>query len=125
MVPSRLVPLLDELEKRRLVDRRDHPDDRRVYALHLTDKGSRTMADIGRVARAHDDAMCAALSEREREQLRSLLSRIAQEQKLTPGVHPGFAYVGGGPRHAAVPRAAEARSRRGKPTGRSRSSSAS
>jgi DNA-binding MarR family transcriptional regulator len=87
MVPSRLVPLLDELEQRGLVERRDHPEDRRVYALHLTGQGTRTMADLGRIARAHDDAMCTALSTKERELLWSLLSRIADEQKLTPGVH--------------------------------------
>ena len=93
MVPSRLVPLLDELEKRGLVERRDHPEDRRVYAIHLTEKGSRAMMEIGRVARAHDDAVCAPLSEKERDLLRSMLSRIADDQKLTPGVHPGFAHV--------------------------------
>jgi DNA-binding MarR family transcriptional regulator len=97
VVPSRLVPLLDELERRGLVERRDHPEDRRVYALHLAEKGSKMMAEIGRVARAHDDSVCAPLSEKERESLWSLLSRIADDQKLTPGVHPGFAHVGGAP----------------------------
>lgn len=94
MVPSRLVALLDELERRGLVERRDHPDDRRVYAIHLTEKGSRAMAELGRVARAHDDSVCASLSDKEREILWSLLSRIADDQGLTPGVHPGFAQVG-------------------------------
>jgi DNA-binding MarR family transcriptional regulator len=104
MVPSRLVSLLDELERRGLVERRDQPEDRRVYAIHLTEKGSKMMADIGRVARAHDDAVCAALSEKERELLWSLLARIADDQKLTPGVHPGFASVGGEPqRPGGVP----------------------
>lgn len=103
MVPSRLVSLLDELEKRGLVERRDHPDDRRVYAIHLTDKGARAMADIGRLARAHDDAVCAPLSEKEREVLWSLLSRIADEHHLAPGVHPGFAHLGAEPNAAAGP----------------------
>jgi DNA-binding MarR family transcriptional regulator len=109
MVPSRLVPLLDDLEKRGLVERRDHPEDRRVYALHLTEKGTRMMADIGRVARAHDDAVCAALTQREREALWSLLSRIADEQALTPGVHPGFSQVGGESKPAGVERGKESR----------------
>jgi DNA-binding MarR family transcriptional regulator len=120
MVPSRLVPLLDELEKRGLVERQDHPADRRVYALHLTEKGSRAMADIGRVARAHDDAVCAPLSEKERELLGSLLSRIADDQKLTPGVHPGFAHVGREPEPAEVQLAQKRRSARAKATGRRR-----
>jgi DNA-binding MarR family transcriptional regulator len=114
MVPSRLVPLLDELEKRALVERRDHPEDRRVYAIHLTERGSRAMAEIGRVARAHDDVVCASLSEKERELLWSLLSRIADDQKLTPGVHPGFAHVGGEPKAAEVQRVENPRSARAK-----------
>jgi DNA-binding MarR family transcriptional regulator len=117
MVPSRLVSLLDELEERGLVERRDHPEDRRVYAVHLTEKGSRTMAEIGRVARAHDDAVCAPLSEKERELLRSLLSRIADDQKLTPGVHPGFAHLGE-LKPADVQRVGNRRAGRAKTTGR-------
>src|ERR1700761_2219635 len=37
--PSRLVALLDELEERGLVARRDNPHDRRSYSLNLTDAG--------------------------------------------------------------------------------------
>jgi DNA-binding MarR family transcriptional regulator len=98
MVPSRLVALLDELEGLGLLERRDNADDRRVYALHLTDKGSRVLGDIGRIARAHDEALCASLDAREREQLTGLLERIAADQKLTPGVHPGFARLGDRPK---------------------------
>ena len=91
--PSRLVALIDELEALGLLERRDNADDRRVYALYVTEKGAKAMADIGRVARAHDDAICAALSEKERASLWSMLTRIADEQKLAAGVHPGFARV--------------------------------
>jgi DNA-binding MarR family transcriptional regulator len=91
MVPSRLVSLIDELEHRGLVERRDNADDRRVYAIHLTPKGAETMAALGRIARAHDEEVLAPLGEKEREALRSMLSRIADDQQLTPGVHPGFA----------------------------------
>jgi DNA-binding MarR family transcriptional regulator len=90
VVPSRLVILVDELEERGLVERRDHPEDRRVYALYLTQRGGQAMADIGRIARAHNDATCAALSAEERAQLAGLLERIAVEQGLESGVHPGF-----------------------------------
>jgi DNA-binding MarR family transcriptional regulator len=96
MAANRLVPLLDELEGRGLLERREHAADRRLNALHLTEKGSTAMADIGRVARAHDDSVCASLSAKEREQLSTLLGRIADDQKLTPGVHPGFARIGDG-----------------------------
>jgi DNA-binding MarR family transcriptional regulator len=94
ILPSRLVVLVDELEGRGFVERRDSPDDRRSYALHLTKKGRQTLEAIGRVAREHDAALCAVLSEKEREQLRTLLGRIAEQQGLTPGVHPGFKRLG-------------------------------
>ncbi|HEX4622381.1 MAG TPA: MarR family transcriptional regulator [Myxococcaceae bacterium] len=90
MLPSRLVTLVDELETKGLIERRDNPDDRRLHALHLTERGGKAMMEIGRVARAHGEALCAALKPAEREQLSELLGRIADEQGLTPGVHPGF-----------------------------------
>jgi DNA-binding MarR family transcriptional regulator len=98
MLPSRLVPFIDELERRGLLERRDNPGDRRLYALHVTEKGAKAMAEIGRIARAHDDATCAALSAGERELLRDLLTRVAEEQGLTSGVHPGFSRLTARPR---------------------------
>jgi len=92
--PSRLVALVDELEAKGIVERRENKEDRRIYALHLTEKGRNTLGDVGRIARQHNDALCAALSEREREQLATLLRRIADEQGLTPGVHPGYSRIG-------------------------------
>jgi DNA-binding MarR family transcriptional regulator len=94
--PSRLVGMLDELEGRGLVERRDNPADRRSYAIFLTDAGRAALDQIRRVGEEHQDALCAALSESERAQLAGLLARIAAEQGLTPGVHPGFRKLGGG-----------------------------
>jgi DNA-binding MarR family transcriptional regulator len=88
--PSRLVAVLDELERRGLVERRDSPGDRRSYALYLTRVGRDVLEQIGRVAREHQDALCASLNDAERAHLAELLTRIAAEQHLTPGVHPGF-----------------------------------
>ncbi|AKU94540.1 Transcriptional regulator, MarR family [Labilithrix luteola] len=104
--PSRLVLLLDELDELGLIERRDDPDDRRVYQVFVTDKGRQSLEAIGRIARAHQDALCAALDEDERQTLASLLSRIAEEQGLTPGVHPGFAKMGRPPAgpHSKRPR---------------------
>lgn len=72
------------------MERRAVPQDRRAHALHLTPRGEATLADVGRVAREHGDALLAALDERERRLLRDLLARVAGDQGLTPGVHPGF-----------------------------------
>jgi|SRR5437588_615295 len=88
--PSRLVAILDALEEQRLVERRSNADDRRQYALHLTEKGQGTLSEIGRVGREHMESLCAALTTAEREQLGELLQKIAIDQGLTPGVHPGY-----------------------------------
>jgi DNA-binding MarR family transcriptional regulator len=91
MFASRLVALVDELESRGLIERRDHPDDRRSYALHLTEKGRVTLQSIGRVAREHHKSLLAALAPDEQRQLGQFLQRIADDQGLTRGVHPGYA----------------------------------
>ncbi len=88
--PSRLVAILDELESRSLVQRQQNADDRRQYELHLTGKGREILGRIGQIAREHQDALCASLSSDERERLAELLQKIADEQGLTRGVHPGY-----------------------------------
>ena len=90
MVPSRLVVLIDEMEKRGLVERRESPDDRRRHALHVTDEGRATLEGIGRISREHSQALLAAISDEEQRQLAALLQRIADQQGLTRGVHPGY-----------------------------------
>jgi DNA-binding MarR family transcriptional regulator len=94
VLPSRLVTLLDELEEKRLVERRDSPDDRRVYELHLGAKGQQALDAIGRAARAHDEDLLAALDAAERAALGALLARVAEEQGLVAGVHPGYSKLG-------------------------------
>ena len=90
-LPSRLVALIDELESRGLLERRPHETDRRSYAMHLTDAGRSTLHAIGRIAREHQHALLAALSDDEQHHLADLLQRVAAQQGLIPGVHPGYA----------------------------------
>jgi DNA-binding MarR family transcriptional regulator len=94
MHPPRLVALIDELEDRGLVTRARDPDDRRNYAISLTDEGRLSLAKLARVAREHELAVTAALDADERAQLLVLLRRLAEEQNLPPGVHPGFRRMG-------------------------------
>jgi DNA-binding MarR family transcriptional regulator len=92
--PSRLVAILDNLEKRGLVERRANPDDRRLYSLHLTKDGGELLERIGKVAREHQDALLTALNREERNELTTLLLRIADQQGLVRGVHPGYQRLG-------------------------------
>src|ERR1700689_1962458 len=75
--PSRLVPLVDELEERRLIEGGRDPAARLHYALYLTEDGTRFMKQLGQIGAAHEDDICAPLSPAERSQLNDLLSRLA------------------------------------------------
>ncbi len=92
--PSRLVAILDNLEQRKLVERKPNPKDRRLYSLHLTKDGGEILERISKVAREHQDALLSTLSGDERGKLAELLHRIADAQGLTPGVHPGYQRLG-------------------------------
>src|SRR6202042_2327584 len=74
--PSRLVAILDNLEKRGFVERRANPDDRRLYSLYLTKDGGEVLEKIGKVAREHQDALLSVLNQEERDELANLLLKI-------------------------------------------------
>ncbi|GAA0725159.1 winged helix-turn-helix transcriptional regulator [Dactylosporangium roseum] len=95
VVPSRVVALVDNLDHKGLVERRPSETDRRHHALHLTVDGEHMMTEMRSIAAAHDDDICAGLDPDERSQLARLLQRIADQQGLTPGVHPGYRQMGG------------------------------
>jgi len=88
--PSRLVLLLDDLDKNGSVERHASPTDRRSHALRLTAAGRTLLKEIGRIARQHQNDLFGALTHAERAQLGELLARIADEQNLRARVHPGY-----------------------------------
>ncbi|GIG58756.1 hypothetical protein Lfu02_31280 [Longispora fulva] len=90
VVPSRVVVLVDGLQRRGLVERRRNPQDRRNHALHLTAEAEQVMTRIRELASTHESDICAALDDHQRAQLTELLGAIAAQQGLTPGVHPGY-----------------------------------
>jgi DNA-binding MarR family transcriptional regulator len=88
---SRMVALVDELERRGLLERRPSLADRRAYALALTGEGRRLLDRIMQASAEHEAQLCAGLTQAERRRLIALLSRVAAEQGLPMGVHPGVA----------------------------------
>ncbi|MET9216398.1 MULTISPECIES: MarR family winged helix-turn-helix transcriptional regulator [unclassified Nocardia] len=91
VVPSRVVALLDNLDRLGLVERRRSATDRRNHELHPTQAAFALMGDLWPVLQAHEADLTAALSPAEHDQLADLLARVADQQGLDPGVHPGFA----------------------------------
>jgi DNA-binding MarR family transcriptional regulator len=74
---SSMVAVMDELEERGLAERRANPSDRRKHAIHLTQKGKRTLERArGAAAEMIDDDL-ARLDADERETLRLLLRKLA------------------------------------------------
>jgi DNA-binding MarR family transcriptional regulator len=94
LLPSRVVAYVDELEDRGYVERRRNPDDRRLHALHLTASGKKIITKIGELGRQHDRLLTAGLDSQQRDTLHRLLATIAEQQGLTPNVHPGYRTLG-------------------------------
>ena len=87
---TRMVFLVDELEKLGLVERRRNPEDRRSHALYLTDRGRAALAQVQAVAAEHEQQMSAGLTGEQRRELIALLRQVAAAQGLRPGSLPGF-----------------------------------
>jgi DNA-binding MarR family transcriptional regulator len=84
---SRMVAIVDELEARELVERRPHPEDRRVRELHLTKVGRRVAKDAFKRAVDFEREVSAALSLDEHTSLLDLLDRVSTSLGIGPGAH--------------------------------------
>jgi MarR family transcriptional regulator, lower aerobic nicotinate degradation pathway regulator len=75
---AQLVGLLDELEEAGLVERRRDTADRRRHLVVMTTAGRKALERLRRLSAELDAAFLAPLSDKEREQLHSLLLKVAQ-----------------------------------------------
>jgi DNA-binding MarR family transcriptional regulator len=89
--PSRVVALVDDLERRGLLRRRGDPADRRVRTLHLTPDGKELVLRLREVVAAHEAGLCVGLEPGEREQLLVLLRKTAAGLGLSATAHSGLA----------------------------------
>jgi DNA-binding MarR family transcriptional regulator len=85
--PSWMVAIVDELERRELLERRPHARDRRVRNLHLTALGRKLLRQAEQHAARFDRQVTDALGETEVQQLLDLLERVAAGLELQPGAH--------------------------------------
>jgi DNA-binding MarR family transcriptional regulator len=86
--PSRLVALIDSLEARGLVARQRDPQDRRRYAISITDGGREQLERLRAIARELDDEFLAPLDAESRKTLHELLVRLAAHNDPRCAFHP-------------------------------------
>lgn len=90
VVPSRVVVLVDRLEKKGLVDRVRSARDRRVHELQLAAGGAEAMARMRTIGAEHEADIVGVLDEQERRTLGPLLAKLAERHGIDASVHPGF-----------------------------------
>lgn len=78
---ANMAPLIAELEKRGLIERRDHAEDKRIQVLSLTAEARRAMPKWRQRALRHEDRILLQLTKRERQTLLRLLQRIWREEE--------------------------------------------
>ncbi len=76
LLPPNLVNMLQQLEHRRLVERRPHPTDGRAVSLHLTAQGHDMMQEAEDTAFQLEIEATSALTEAQRSTLRRLLKQV-------------------------------------------------
>ncbi len=78
---STLVRIVDDLERRHLVQRRRAANDRRAYEVVITEEGERRLQEADELFRGAMLALLEVLDPREQHQLHDLLARfVAQGQ---------------------------------------------
>ena len=80
---ANMVQLVSEMVDRGLVERRNSPSDRRVVELYLTDAGSAAAVAGKRFLTEHEDRMTAIFSDRQRQQLHTMLARLADHDTVS------------------------------------------
>jgi len=77
--------LLDDLEKRDLIERAREPGDRRSYQIRLTRRGEETHRRVASELAAQADTLLKPLDAAERRRLTDLLARVADGWALREG----------------------------------------
>jgi DNA-binding MarR family transcriptional regulator len=85
--PSWMVAVVDDLEKRGLLERKPHARDRRVRNLHLTSAGKKLLRQAERQAEQFDRQVGEELGEADLQHLLDLLDQVAAGLELEPGAH--------------------------------------
>jgi DNA-binding MarR family transcriptional regulator len=76
---SSLTPVVEELVRRGLVERKRMRADRRTYRLNVTPAGKRTLVLLTRCARRHERELDSIIGARDRKRFLQILKKIAAD----------------------------------------------
>lgn len=76
---SSLTPVVEDLVRRGLVERKRMNNDRRTYRLNVTLAGKRTLTMLTRCARRHERVLDHIIGARDRKRFVQILKKIAAE----------------------------------------------
>ncbi|HZP70283.1 MAG TPA: MarR family transcriptional regulator [Pseudolabrys sp.] len=76
---SSLTPVVEDLVRRGLVERKRMDSDRRTYRLYLTSSGKKVLTMLTRCARRHERNLDRVIGERDRKRFIQILKKIAAE----------------------------------------------
>ena len=76
---SSLTPVVEDLVRRGMVERKRVDSDRRAYRLNLTSVGRKTLALMTRAARKHERNLDRTIGPRDKKRFVDILKRIAAE----------------------------------------------
>jgi len=76
---SSVTPVVEDLVRRGLVERKRVRSDRRAYRLNLTAAGRKVMLNLTRIARRHERNLDRIIGRRERKRFLAILKKIAAE----------------------------------------------
>jgi len=94
---SQVVLLLDELEERKLLERRTAPGDRRSHRLFLTGAGRKRASAVAQWTKEIESSFFAGVSASDLGKLESILRTLVDANAITPSVHPDYRNLGARP----------------------------
>lgn len=82
--PANMTRLLDRLEKKSLVERRENPEDRRASLVFLTDKGEALVDEVSSLFESYSDEIAVGITEEEQQITRNVLKKMENNiQKIS------------------------------------------
>jgi len=76
---SSVTPVVEDLVRRGLVERKREHRDRRAYCLNLTPAGKKTLTELTRCARRHERNLDTIIGHGERKRFIAILKKIAAD----------------------------------------------